>query len=75
MINREWHLLSRPVGWPKPEDFALVESEVPTPGEGQVVVRLHAVGVNPVDTYIRAGAYARVPTLPYVPGAADRNLP
>lgn len=31
MINREWHLLSRPVGWPKPEDFALVEAEVPTP--------------------------------------------
>ena len=37
MINREWHLLSRPVGWPKPEDFALVEAEVRQPGEGQVL--------------------------------------
>src|SRR4029453_1919461 len=38
------------------------------PGPGQVTVRVHAVGVNPVDTYIRSGAYARKPTLPYIPG-------
>jgi NADPH:quinone reductase len=44
--------------------------EVPTPrrGPGQVLVRMHAVGVNPVETYIRAGKYARVPDLPYTPG-------
>ncbi|MFC9929600.1 NADP-dependent oxidoreductase [Streptomyces sp. NPDC127190] len=47
MINREWHLLSRPVGWPKPEDFALVETEVPTPGEGQVLVRNKYLSVDP----------------------------
>ncbi|GAA2732571.1 NADP-dependent oxidoreductase [Streptomyces nogalater] len=47
MINREWHLLSRPVGWPKPEDFALVESPVPTPGEGQVLVRNKYLSVDP----------------------------
>ncbi|WP_155056127.1 NADP-dependent oxidoreductase [Streptomyces blattellae] len=47
MINREWHLLSRPVGWPKPEDFALVEREVPTPGEGQVLVRNTYLSVDP----------------------------
>ena len=51
-----------------PEVLQLDEVPEPTPGEGQVLVRLHAVGVNPVDTYIRAGAYARVPALPYVPG-------
>ncbi len=45
--------------------------EVPGPeaGPGQVVVRIRAVGVNPVDTYIRKGAYARKPSLPYTPGA------
>ena len=45
--------------------------EVPDPeaGPGQVVVRIRAVGVNPVDTYIRKGAYARKPSLPYTPGA------
>jgi NADPH2:quinone reductase len=44
--------------------------EVPnlTPGSGQVVVGLKAVGVNPVDTYIRSGAYAVKPPLPYTPG-------
>jgi NADPH2:quinone reductase len=44
--------------------------EVPNPqaGPGQVVVRVKAVGVNPVDTYIRAGAYASKPALPYTPG-------
>ncbi|WP_251093228.1 NADP-dependent oxidoreductase [Streptomyces sp. Caat 7-52] len=47
MINREWHLLSRPVGWPKPEDFALVEAPVPTPREGQVLVRNKYLSVDP----------------------------
>jgi NADPH2:quinone reductase len=41
----------------------------PTPGPGQVLVRVHAVGVNPVETYIRAGTYARKPNLPYIPGS------
>jgi len=44
--------------------------EVPdlTPGVGQVVVRVRAIGVNPVDTYIRAGLYPLKPSLPYTPG-------
>ncbi|MET9827681.1 NADP-dependent oxidoreductase, partial [Streptomyces sp. NPDC006349] len=46
-VNREWHLVTRPVGWPKPEDFALVEAEVPTPGDGQVLVRNLFVSVDP----------------------------
>src|SRR5262249_5746461 len=44
--------------------------EVPTPqlGRGEVLVRMHATGVNPVETYIRAGTYARLPAVPYTPG-------
>ena len=44
--------------------------EVPDlkPGRGQVVVRVKAAGVNPVETYIRSGSYARMPALPYTPG-------
>jgi NADPH:quinone reductase len=38
-------------------------------GAGQVVVDVKAVGVNPVDTYIRSGNYAALPPLPFVPGA------
>src|SRR5687767_10364278 len=38
-------------------------------GAGQVVVDIKAVGVNPVDTYIRSGQYAFKPPLPYTPGS------
>jgi NADPH2:quinone reductase len=41
----------------------------PSPGPGQVLIRVGAVGVNPVETYIRAGTYARKPTPPYTPGS------
>ncbi|MFD8233074.1 NADP-dependent oxidoreductase [Streptomyces sp. NPDC059696] len=46
-VSREWHLSSRPVGWPKPEDFAFVEVDVPQPGEGQVLVRNKYLSVDP----------------------------
>ena len=46
----------------------LEEVPAPTPGPGEVVVRLHAAGVNPVDTYIRAGQYLPALKLPYTPG-------
>jgi NADPH2:quinone reductase len=51
-----------------PEVLQLEEVPDPNPGPGQVVVRLFAVGVNPVDTYIRAGIHAVRPPLPYTPG-------
>ena len=34
-----------------------------------MVVKIGAAGVNPVDTYIRSGGYARKPALPYTPGS------
>ncbi|MBC2867509.1 NADP-dependent oxidoreductase [Streptomyces mexicanus] len=46
-VSREWHLLSRPVGWPAPENFALVEAPLPEPGEGQVLVRNEYLSVDP----------------------------
>ncbi len=51
-----------------PEVLELREVPVPVPGPGQVLVRLHAAGVNPVETYIRSGRYDPLPELPYTPG-------
>lgn len=50
------------------EELRLEEVPDLEPGAGQILVTLHAAGVNPVETYIRAGTYAALPPLPYTPG-------
>jgi NADPH2:quinone reductase len=52
-----------------PNVLKLEDLPDPQPGPGQVLVRTHAVGVNPYDTYMRTGNYATKPPLPYTPGA------
>jgi NADPH:quinone reductase len=52
-----------------PEVLRYDDIPEPTPGAGQVRVRLHAAGVNPFDTYMLSGTYAIKPPLPYSPGA------
>jgi len=52
-----------------PEVLKLEEVPTPKPAAGQVLVRIHGVGVNPYDTYMRAGTYAIKPPLPYTPGS------
>jgi NADPH2:quinone reductase len=52
-----------------PEVLTLEDVPDPTPGTGQVLVRVRAAGVNPADTYIRTGTYAALPPLPYTPGS------
>lgn len=51
-----------------PEVMQLQEVPVLLPGPGQVVVTIKAAGVNPVDTYIRAGMYFPTLKMPYTPG-------
>jgi NADPH2:quinone reductase len=60
-------ILAREFGGP---DVLKLE-DVPDPAAkaGQVRVRIHAIGVNPYETYMRSGAYAIKPDLPYIPGA------
>ncbi|MFC9744794.1 NADP-dependent oxidoreductase [Streptomyces niveus] len=45
--GREWHLVARPHGWPKAEDFALREVPVAEPGEGRILVRNKHFSVDP----------------------------
>jgi NADPH2:quinone reductase len=52
-----------------PEVLKLEDVTDPRPGPGQVLVQVRAVGVNPVETYVRTGTYAIKPALPYTPGA------
>jgi len=51
-----------------PEVLKLEEVPDPKAGPGEVVVRVRAAGVNPVDVYFHTGTYARKPPLPYTPG-------
>ncbi len=51
----------------EPEVLKLEEVPEPEPGPDQVLVTVQAVGVNPYEGYMRAGAYA-APPLPFTPG-------
>jgi NADPH:quinone reductase len=52
-----------------PEVLKLEDLATPKPSGGEVLVCIHAAGVNPYDTYMRAGTYAVKPPLPYTPGS------
>ena len=57
-----------------PEVLKLEEVPKPKPAAGQVLVRVHGAGVNPYDTYMRAGTYAIKPPLPYTPGSDGAGM-
>lgn len=57
-----------------PEVLRVEEAALPSPGPGQVLVRVLAAGVNPADTYTRSGTYAVKPPLPYTPGTDGAGL-
>ncbi|XP_037800538.1 quinone oxidoreductase-like [Penaeus monodon] len=47
---------------------------IPTVRDKQVLIKVHSSGVNPVDTYVRAGQYKMLPDLPYIPGKDAAGL-
>lgn len=59
-------IIVREFGLPEVMKVEAIETPVPTGLE--VLVKVFAIGVNPVETYIRSGNYPSVPALPYTPG-------
>ncbi|MCL5125842.1 MAG: NADPH:quinone reductase [Deltaproteobacteria bacterium] len=51
-----------------PDVMKVEDISIPEPLHEQVLIAVRAAGVNPVDTYIRSGQYAKKPELPYTPG-------
>mgnify|MGYP005856487991 CR=1 FL=1 len=45
--NKQILLASRPTGWVEPSNFRLVETPVPAPASGQVLVRNHFLSLDP----------------------------
>ncbi|KAF6202386.1 hypothetical protein GE061_004785 [Apolygus lucorum] len=51
-----------------PEELHLAEVQRPSPAKSEVLVQVHAASVNPVDLFIREGAFSRLPPLPLILG-------
>src|SRR6202163_3168952 len=51
-----------------PDVLTYEDIPVPAPGPGQIKVKNHAVGVNFIDTYFRAGMYPSPVGMPFVSG-------
>ncbi|VVE65089.1 NADPH:quinone oxidoreductase [Pandoraea anapnoica] len=51
-----------------PESFALEDVPTPTPHAGQVLVRVHATSINPLDYQVRRGDYPDLVPLPSITG-------
>jgi NADPH:quinone reductase-like Zn-dependent oxidoreductase len=52
-----------------PEQLQLETIPRPEPKDGEILVRVYAAGVLPMDCYMRAGGFTTKP-LPYIPGTA-----
>ena len=55
-----------------PEELVLGATEIADPGPGEVVVEVHATGVNFIDTYHRSGLYPV--DLPFTPGSEGSGV-
>jgi NADPH-dependent curcumin reductase CurA len=47
LVNHQFRLAARPVGLPKPGDWQYTEEPIPEPGEGEVLVKIRYIGLEP----------------------------
>lgn len=52
----------------EPSVLTLAELDQPTPGDHDLLIEVHASGLNPVDTKLRSGKFRAPVTFPLVPG-------
>jgi NADPH:quinone reductase-like Zn-dependent oxidoreductase len=55
--------------WGPPDIIAFESIEVPDPGEGEILVRVHAAGFGPWDALVRTGSSGLPQTLPLTLGS------
>ena len=58
----------------QPEVLQLTESDLPVPGPGEIIVKVHAAGVNYSDILRRQNRYFMPTPLPFAPGAEVAGL-
>jgi NADPH2:quinone reductase len=51
-----------------PEALTLDDIPIPAPGQGQIKIKQHAIGVNFIDAYFRMGAYPSPVGMPFIAG-------
>ena len=57
-----------------PEDMLIEELPAPKPGPGEVLIDVHAIGLNFPDLLVISGQYQSLPPLPFVPGMEAAGL-
>jgi NADPH-dependent curcumin reductase CurA len=56
LVNTQCRLAARPVGLPKPTDWTFTEEPVPSPADGEFVVRVEYLSIDPaMRTWMNAG--------------------
>jgi NADPH:quinone reductase len=56
-----------------PEVLRMEELPVPSPGPGEILLKVEAIGVNPVETYQRSGSNPAL-ALPWTPGSDTAGI-
>jgi NADPH-dependent curcumin reductase CurA len=55
-VNRQCRLAARPIGLPKPDDWEVVDGPVESPGDGQFLVRVDYLSIDPaMRSWMNAG--------------------